>query len=198
MKYDTIKDSGQRENFLTGSKRDIRTGKGRFDLLPFYAIFRLSRIYEEGAVKYGENNWRLGQPCSRYLDSAIRHLLKAASGWQDEDHFAQAMWNIAAILETQKMIEDGQLPQELEDLKKYISKWEEVPTKEVPTKEVPTNSETIPPIYEESKNTSSAINTLCMGNCCDKLARWFLKINNIEYFYCLDCVSKYIKTGVIV
>lgn len=33
-----IKDSGKREEFATGSRRDTREGKGRFDLLPPFAI----------------------------------------------------------------------------------------------------------------------------------------------------------------
>jgi len=123
--WDSVKDSGVREDFSTGSKRDSRQGKGRFDLLPFYAIQRLARVYENGAVKYGDNNWRLGQPCSRYLDSALRHLMKAGAGWEDEDHFAQAMWNIAAIIETQKMIELGKAPKELSDLQGFTPEWEE-------------------------------------------------------------------------
>lgn len=123
--WDSVKDSGVREEFDTGSKRDSRKGKGRFDLLPFYAIQRLARVYEHGAVKYGDNNWRRGQPCSRYLDSALRHLAKAGSGWDDEDHFAQAMWNIASIIETQKMIELGNAPKELDDLTNFVPTWEE-------------------------------------------------------------------------
>jgi len=123
--WDSVKDSGKREEFSTGSKRDSRDGKGRFDLLPFYAIQRLARVYENGARKYGENNWRLGQSCSRYLDSALRHLMKAGGGWRDEDHFAQAMWNIAAIIETQKMIELNKAPKELDDLSTYTPVWEE-------------------------------------------------------------------------
>jgi hypothetical protein len=123
--WNQVKDSGKREDFKTGSKRDSRIGKGRFDLLPFYAIQRLARVYENGAVKYGDNNWRLGQPCSRYLDSAMRHLFKAGSGWKDEDHFAQAMWNIAAIIETQKMIELNKASKELDDLCEFVPIWEE-------------------------------------------------------------------------
>jgi len=123
--WDKVKDSGVREDFNTGSKRDSRDGKGRFDLLPFYAIQRLARVYENGAIKYGSSNWRLGQPCSRYMDSALRHLMKAAGGWNDEDHFAQAMWNIAAIIETQKMIEVGKLDKGLDDLTSFTPVWEE-------------------------------------------------------------------------
>jgi len=123
--WNAVKDSGQREEFDTGSRRDSRNGKGRFDLLPFYAIQRLARVYEHGSIKYGQSNWRFGQPCSRYLDSALRHLMKAAAGWADEDHFAQSMWNIAAIIETQKMIELGSLDKSLDDLTSFTPIWEE-------------------------------------------------------------------------
>ena len=32
--------------------------------------------FEQGAKKYGENNWQKGLPVNCYLDSAIRHYLK--------------------------------------------------------------------------------------------------------------------------
>lgn len=123
--WDSVKDSGNHQEFETGSRRDSRDGKGRFDLLPFYAIQRLARVYENGARKYKPNNWRLGQPTSRYLDSALRHLAKAGAGWKDEDHLAQAMWNIAGIIETQKMIELNQLDPALDDMTSYTPVWEE-------------------------------------------------------------------------
>ena len=68
-----IKDSGVRQDFETGSRRDTRDGKGRYDLLPMRAIQRLARHFEGGAKKYGDRNWEKGQPISRYLDSALRH-----------------------------------------------------------------------------------------------------------------------------
>lgn len=127
--WDSVKDSGVREEFKTGSQRDTSNGKGRYDLLPFYAIHRLARVYENGAIKYGSSNWRLGQPCSRYLNSALRHIMKAGAGWTDEDHFAQAMWNIAGIIETQKMIELGKLDKSLDDLTSFTPSWEETDPK---------------------------------------------------------------------
>ncbi len=98
------KDSGRRESFPTGAKRDTRAGKGRFDLIPPSALIRLAGVYERGAEKYGDNNWRKGMPFSRFVDSATRHLMQ----WrfneendfpQDEDHLAQAVWNLMAIME---------------------------------------------------------------------------------------------------
>ena len=111
-----VKDSGKREVFDTGSVRDTEENKGRYDLLPWYAIDRLAKHYQNGAAKYGDNNWRKGINLSRYLSSAMRHLVKYAMGWRDEDHLAAALWNIAAIIETEKMIADGLLPSELNDL----------------------------------------------------------------------------------
>lgn len=35
-----IKDSGDRTEFETGAKRDMHAGKGRMDLLPWYASWR--------------------------------------------------------------------------------------------------------------------------------------------------------------
>lgn len=111
-----LKDSGQREEFTTGSRRDTREGKGRYDLLPPHSIFRLARVFERGAAKYEPRNWEKGQPLTRYIDSALRHLFKFLEGHRDEDHAAQAMWNIAAMIETEERVRLGKLPAELNDL----------------------------------------------------------------------------------
>lgn len=110
------KDSGLREEFPTGSRRDTRTGKGRYDLLPPYAIQRLAQVYERGAAKYGDRNWEKGQPLSRFLDSALRHTFQVLEGKTDEDHAGQAAWNLLAFIEIQHRINEGVLPKELNDL----------------------------------------------------------------------------------
>lgn len=116
MNFDDVKDSGARQEFDTGSKRDTNKGKGRFDLIPPYAMYRLARHYENGAVKYGDRNWEMGQPLARYLDSAERHLNSIKLGLVDEDHLSAIVWNILSIIETQKRIEMGILPKELDNL----------------------------------------------------------------------------------
>lgn len=115
MEWDKVKDSGERQEFTTGSRRDTAKGKGRYDLLPFIALRRLAKHYENGAEKYGDHNWRLGQPLSRTFHSAVSHLLCWAMGWTDEDHLSAAIWNICTILETEEMIRRGKLPAELDD-----------------------------------------------------------------------------------
>lgn len=119
-----IKDSGARQDFGTGAVRDIQEGKGRYDLLAMHAIERIAKIYEGGAKKYGDNNWRKGIPLARYLDSAMRHLCKFAQGQRDEDHIAMAGWNICCLMETKFMIDRGLLPKELDNLPNYYSKEE--------------------------------------------------------------------------
>jgi hypothetical protein len=110
-----ILDSGQRQEFQTGSVRDTSEGKGRFDLLPYYSLMKVSQHFEEGAKKYAADNWRKGQPLSRYFDSAQRHLAKFAMGFNDEPHLTAAIWNLLCYIETSKRVEMGQLPKELND-----------------------------------------------------------------------------------
>ena len=115
-KFDKVKDSGERQEFGTGSVRDTNIGKGRFDLIAPYAMLRIAQHYENGAIKYKSRNWELGQPLSRYLDSTMRHLTKIIMGLDDEDHLSAACWNLMAVIETQKRIELGILPEELNDI----------------------------------------------------------------------------------
>lgn len=97
-----IKDSGQRTDFGTGAVRDMHTGKGRMDLLPWDAIMEVSKHCEEGALKYGERNVDKGIPLHSFLDSGFRHLAKYMEGERDEPHLRAAAWNILWALWTEK------------------------------------------------------------------------------------------------
>lgn len=67
------------------------------------ALLELSIHFEEGAKKYGDNNWQKGIPVSCYIDSAVRHYLKYCRGDNDERHDRAFMWNIVCcIWETSK------------------------------------------------------------------------------------------------
>lgn len=116
MEFDHVKDSGERQSFATGSVRDTQVGKGRYDLIPPISLKRLAQHYENGARKYGDRNWELGQPLSRYLNSALRHLQNILAGDTSEDHLAAAAWNVFAIIHTQEMCLKGHLPAALDDL----------------------------------------------------------------------------------
>lgn len=144
----TIKDSGDRTQFESGAVRDMRTGKGRFDLVPLevmsyiyshasprivkildnIALFmtetdtaylniaicefaeqaykgslhtmflEVAKHFEEGALKYGESNWKRGIPTWCYIDSAVRHYIKWLRGDKDEPHDRAFVWNLLCCI----------------------------------------------------------------------------------------------------
>ena len=115
--------------FTSGSVRDAREGKGRFDLVSPIAMKRLAQHYENGAKKYQDRNWEKGQPVMSYLDSAERHLntlkeMKLKGLPLDEDHLSAIMWNIGAIIHVEEMVRCGLLPTELLDYPKPQPKLE--------------------------------------------------------------------------
>lgn len=94
-----IKDSGERTTFNTGAQRDMHSGKGRMDLLPWAAIIEVSKHCEAGALKYGVHNVDKGIPTSSLMDSAMRHAAKYLDGQEDEDHLLAAAWNLLWAIE---------------------------------------------------------------------------------------------------
>lgn len=78
-------------------------GKSQADLMLEVAVH-----FEQGAKKYGENNWRKGLPVSCYIDSAVRHYLKFLRGDTDERHDRAFVWNILCCIWTVKHIEKGE------------------------------------------------------------------------------------------
>lgn len=94
-----ILDSGERTEYPNGFVRDMHAGKGRMDLLPWYAIIEVSKHSEAGAAKYGERNIDKGCPLHALLDSGLRHVAKYICGMRDEDHLVAACWNLLWALQ---------------------------------------------------------------------------------------------------
>lgn len=115
MSFEKVQDSGERREFVTGSRRDTQTGKPRIDLIPTMWIERLGVHLANGAEKYGDSNWQKGQPLAQYYTSGMRHMLAWFDGKEDEDHFAAAAWNTLAAMWTLEQIRAGKLPRELDD-----------------------------------------------------------------------------------
>jgi hypothetical protein len=65
-------------------------------------LLEVSKQYEDGAVKYGDNNWRKGIPIHCYIDSAVRHYLKYCRGDEDEPHDRAVCWNLLCAIWTHK------------------------------------------------------------------------------------------------
>lgn len=107
---------GQVRKFETGSQRDVRDGKGRFDLLPPEALFALAKHFEQGAKKYEDRNWEKGQDLGTYCDSGFRHLVSFMAGMVDEDHLVAACWNLVAAITTRARIQAGLLPASLDNM----------------------------------------------------------------------------------
>lgn len=111
-----MKDSGGREEFETGAQRDTDDGKLRFDLLPPHAHERIVSWLTAGAIKYAPRNWEKGIPCSRHMQSLLRHVHAYRSGEREEDHLAAIAVNAIFLMQTQYWCEQGLLPPELNDL----------------------------------------------------------------------------------
>lgn len=99
MEEYVTKDSGERQEFSTGMKRDTTKGKPRYDLVYLPMLDRWAGLMARGAEKYGENNWqkaRTQEELDRARQSAFRHFIQWFKGDTDEDHGAAVFFNISA------------------------------------------------------------------------------------------------------
>lgn len=107
MSFET-KDSGAREEYPSGMRRDTQDGKARWDLLfvpgvPYdqQPLYRVAELMRRGAEKYGDNNWVLAdseEELARFKASAARHFAQWMAGETDEDHGAATWYNIQAVM----------------------------------------------------------------------------------------------------
>ena len=94
-----VKDSGAREEYPSGMRRDTQSGKPDYTLLDYPMLRRWAEHMTAGALKYGRRNWELADSqgeLDRFKASAFRHLMQWLSGDRDEDHAAAVYFNIAA------------------------------------------------------------------------------------------------------
>jgi len=105
-----LKDEGTKMEFETGAHRSSATHGDkkplRLDLIPIEPLIRLGRTYGEGAVKYGDNNWKRGFPATDLATRTINHVYRWLDGNQEideatgevEDDLAHAAWNLFALM----------------------------------------------------------------------------------------------------
>ena len=86
----------------SGDRGYLYNALSHIDLYNGYAemFLEVSKHFEEGAKKYGENNWQKGIPTHCYIDSAVRHYLKYLRGDKDEPHDRAFVWNILCCIWT--------------------------------------------------------------------------------------------------
>ena len=75
-------------------RRFGRTHFGNYETM----LLEVAKHFEEGAKKYGENNWQKGIPVHCYIDSAVRHYLKWLRGDKDEPHDRAFVWNLMCCI----------------------------------------------------------------------------------------------------
>lgn len=63
-------------------------------------FLEVSRQFQDGCEKYGENNWQKGISTKWYIDSATRHYFKYRRFDNDERHDRAFVWNIVCALWT--------------------------------------------------------------------------------------------------
>ncbi len=98
MKYKT-KDSGKRQEYESGMRRDSNEGKPDYTLIYEPMLTRWAELMTRGAEKYGRRNWELAntpEELERFKASAYRHFVQWMRGDDDEDHAAAIMFNISA------------------------------------------------------------------------------------------------------
>lgn len=115
----TLHDSGERRTFSSGAQRDRGTLKPRPDLISPHAQMREGMIFALGAEKYTERNWELGMEISECIASAQRHIEQWKLGFKDEDHLAQARWNLGAILHYEEEIKAGRMDPKFANMPHY-------------------------------------------------------------------------------
>ena len=111
-----VKDSGVREEYNSGMKRDTTKGKPMYSLIDRTFLYRLAMHMTRGAEKYGIDNWRLAnsqEELARFRDSALRHMMQWLNGDVDEDHMAAIAFNLFAAEYVKSKLEanpDATLP----------------------------------------------------------------------------------------
>lgn len=86
-------DTGDTQHLYFALRTAARMFTGLADML-----LEVAKHFEEGAKKYGENNWQKGLPVHCYIDSSVRHYLKWLRGDKDEPHDRAFVWNLMCCI----------------------------------------------------------------------------------------------------
>lgn len=93
------KDSGVRQEFPSGMRRDSAGKTLRPDLIEPNMLRRWAELMGRGALKYGDRNWEKAstqEELDRFRASAFRHFLQWFNDYDyEEDHAAAVFFNIA-------------------------------------------------------------------------------------------------------
>ena len=85
------------ERDIGGFTRSSDEGKVDYSLIPSYLLYRLAKLYTEGAKVHGRNNWKKGtsqEALESFQASATRHFFCWLELKEDEDHEAALIFNM--------------------------------------------------------------------------------------------------------
>lgn len=92
-------------------------GKNRFDLLPWWSLDQLAKVYTYGTIKYDDDNWWKGMPWKKVIGPLWRHFAKWMRGEKYDDesglhHLAHVAWQCFALMEYErnKIGKDNRVP----------------------------------------------------------------------------------------
>ncbi len=77
-----------------GFKREDKSDKLDFTLIPIPVLKRLAKHYTEGAKVHGKNNWMKSKDLQTFKESAFRHFIQWMENEKDEDHMSSCVWNM--------------------------------------------------------------------------------------------------------
>ena len=70
----------RKKDTLDGGGKRFNSGKPRVELLVPESLIEVSRVWEFGAKKYGDHNWKKGLPVMSIIGCMFRHLLGIMKG----------------------------------------------------------------------------------------------------------------------
>lgn len=77
-----------------GFKREDKSDKLNFTLIPIPVLKRLAKHYTDGAKVHGKNNWMKSKDLQTFKESAFRHFIQWMENEKDEDHAMSLCWNV--------------------------------------------------------------------------------------------------------
>jgi hypothetical protein len=92
-----VKDSGKRQDYPSGMRRDVQDGKPDYTLIHVPFLTRIAFHLGKGLIKYGRDNWKFAnsqEELQRFKGSALRHMMQWLSDDLDEDHMAAVCFNL--------------------------------------------------------------------------------------------------------
>lgn len=99
LAIDMFKSTGNPDWLESALLRACHKGVGLFPDV-YTMLLEVSKQFEDGAAKYGDNNWQKGIPVNVYIDSGVRHYLKRLRGDCDEPHDRAFAWNLVCAIWT--------------------------------------------------------------------------------------------------